>query len=235
MQVRTVGNIYIAFYPQFTAQMKAGSFTILKFLLIVLFLGSIGLILLSYQTISQTSEACYEDPVSLPRKKVGLLLGTSKYRVGGEINLYYRYRVEAAVRLFESGKIRFILISGDNATQSYNEPSTFRQDLIEAGIPDKRIYLDYAGFRTLDSVVRCKEVFQEEDIIIISQPFHNERAVYIAQQKGLQALGFNAQDVPFRYGWKIQLREVFARVKTLLDLYILHTEPRFLGEKIEIS
>ncbi len=215
--------------------MKARSFTISKYLFLVLFLGLIGIVLLSYQSISQAGAACFDDPDSLPGKKVGLLLGTSKYRAGGAINLYYRYRVEAAVRLFESGKVRFILISGDNATRSYNEPSTFRQDLIQSGIPAERIYLDYAGFRTLDSVVRCKEVFQEDDIIIISQPFHNERAVYIAQHKGLQALGFNAQDVPFQYGWKIQLREVFARVKTLLDIYILHTQPRFLGEKIDIS
>jgi SanA protein len=215
--------------------MKAKSFTILKYLFLVLFLGLIGIVLLSYQSISRAGAACFDDPDSLPGKKVGLLLGTSKYRPGGAINLYYRYRVEAAVRLFESGKVRFILISGDNATQSYNEPSTFRQDLIQSGIPAERIYLDYAGFRTLDSVVRCKEVFQEDDIIIISQPFHNERAVFIAQHKGLQASGFNAQDVTLRYGWKIQLREVFARVKTMLDLYVLHTQPRFLGEKIEIA
>ncbi len=215
--------------------MKAKSFKLIKLFFLFGLLPLLGITVLSYIVVSSTQNRCYDHVQDIPAKKVGLLLGTSKYLVDGQVNRYYQYRINAAVQLFKAGKIQFILVSGDNATLSYNEPGTFRQDLIKAGIPDERIFLDYAGFRTLDSVVRCKEVFQEEDIIIISQRFHNERAVFIALNKGIQAHGFNAQDVGRRSGWRIHLREIFARVKTVLDIYILHTQPKFLGEKILIS
>ncbi len=128
-----------------------------------------------------------------------------------------------------------MLVSGDNSTIHYDEPNMFKEDLIKMGIPSEKIFLDYAGFRTLDSVVRAKEVFQEDDFIIISQPFHNERALFIADQKDIKAIAFNAKSVGKSYGFKTQVREKLARVKTVLDLYILRTKPKFLGKKIFIS
>ncbi len=164
-----------------------------------------------------------------PFNRVGLLLGTGKFLQNGRINLYYQYRIEAAVRLFRSGKIDVILVSGDNSRKEYNEPSTIKNDLIQQGVPESKIRLDYAGFRTLDSVVRCKAVFGQEKITVISQPFHNERAIFIARNKGMDAIGFNARDVDGRAGWKVQLRERFARVKMLLDM-ALGKRPKFLGK-----
>ena len=171
----------------------------------------------------------------IPERKIGLLLGTSKYARKGEVNLYYKHRIEAAAALYRAGKIKFILISGDNATKSYNEPQTFKKDLIALGIPEDHIVLDYAGFRTLDSVERCKAVFQEDSITIISQEFHNLRALFIADHKKVDAIAFNAEKVGESYGFKTQLRERLARVKAVLDIYILNTKPKFYGEKIEIS
>lgn len=166
--------------------------------------------------------------------KVGLLLGTSKFVHGGKINLYYKYRIEAAVQLFESGKVDYILISGDNSKKDYDEPTSMKNDLIAEGIPESRIFLDYAGFRTLDSVVRCKYIFSQDSITIISQRFHNERAIYIAKKKGIKAVGFNAKDVTVHYGYKTKAREKIARIKMFMDL-IFNKKPKFYGDKIEIS
>lgn len=170
----------------------------------------------------------------IPHRKVGLLLGTSKILANQYENLYFRYRIEAAVALYKAGKIDFILISGDNGNDSYNEPVDMQNALIAAGIPESRIYLDYAGFRTFDSVFRAHYIFGQKEFTIISQPFHNERAIYIAQHLGLNAIGFNAQDVNSRYGFKTLLRERFARVNMFLD-FLISTEPKFYGEAIEIA
>lgn len=176
----------------------------------------------------------YSDVSSVPKNKVGVVLGTSKYLVNGNINRYYQYRIDAAAELYHSGKVEYILVSGDNRHHSYNEPQTFKNDLVKKGIPAEKIYLDYAGFRTLDSMVRAKEVFGQESVTVVSQQFHNERAVYLAEKRGLKAIGFNAKDVNLRSGIKVQMREYLARVKMFSDL-IFSKQPRFLGEEIEIG
>lgn len=181
-----------------------------------------------------TSKKTYNSAEEIPYNKVGLLLGTSKYLTSGHVNLYYKYRIEAAAKLFKSGKIDYILVSGDNSHKEYNEPVTIKNDLIKKGVPGNKIVLDYAGFRTLDSVVRCKEIFDQNSITIISQQFHNERAIYIAKRKKIKAIGFNAKDVNVHYGFKTQVREKFARVKMMLDL-TFGKKPKFLGKKIIIN
>lgn len=165
--------------------------------------------------------------------KVGLLLGTAEYRSSGGINLYFKYRIDAAVKLFNSGKIDYILVSGDNGTKYYNEPAAIKKALLKRGIPKDKIILDYAGFRTLDSVIRAREVFGQDHITVISQEFHNERAIYLAESHGIKAVGFNAKDVSESYGLKTQIREYFARVKAIIDV-IFNVKPKFLGEKIDI-
>ena len=191
-------------------------------------------LLLNYKVKHDVKESLYDNITETPSKKVGLLLGTAKYVKGGWINLYYTHRITAAVELYKAGKIEYILISGDNGRESYDEPTLMKEDLMAAGIPESAIYLDYAGFRTLDSVVRCKKIFGELDILVISQQFHNERAVYIARAKGMQAIGYNAQDVNAKYGFKTRIREYLARTKMFLDLWF-GKEPKFLGEEIQIG
>tara|TARA_B110000093_G_scaffold98972_1_gene106524 strand:- start:87 stop:719 length:633 start_codon:yes stop_codon:yes gene_type:complete len=192
------------------------------------------LLLLNYKVKHDVKESMYDNITETPSKKVGLLLGTAKYVKGGWINLYYTHRITAAVELYKAGKIEYILISGDNGRESYDEPTLMKEDLMAAGIPESAIYLDYAGFRTLDSVVRCKRIFGELDILVISQQFHNERAVYIARARGIQAVGYNAQDVNAKYGFKTRIREYLARTKMFLDLWF-GKEPKFLGEEIQIG
>ncbi len=168
----------------------------------------------------------------LPHRHTGLLLGTAPTS-GAYQNWYFRYRVEAAAELLRRHAIDVLLISGDNSRNSYDEPTAMRDSLVAKGIDSNRIVLDYAGFRTFDSIVRVKEVFSQDSIVVISQAFHNARALYIAQQEGIDAIGFNAQEVDPIYGPRIQIREKFARLKTILDFYI-GTRPHFLGPKVSV-
>lgn len=193
-----------------------------------------SLVLSNYVINSFAEGKTYSTISKIPKNKVGLILGTSKKLKGGQQNPYYSNRILATVALFKAGKIEYVLVSGDNGSVYYNEPTTMKKDLISAGIPKERIFLDYAGFRTLDSVFRAKIVFGLQEVTIISQKFHNERAIYLAAKKGLNAIGYNAKDISLEAGLKIQFREYFARVKVFLDL-ALKTQPRFYGEKVLIQ
>jgi SanA protein len=183
---------------------------------------------------SSTKSQVYTDLRQIPHNKVGLLLGTAKTLRHGWPNLYYKYRIDAAVALYKAGKIDYILVSGDNGTKEYDETSAMQADLIAMGVPKERIFMDYAGFRTLDSVLRLKKVFGENAVTIISQPFHNQRAVFIANHKDISAVAYNAKDVSRNSGFKTQLREKFARVKMLLDL-AFGKNAKFYGDRIVIK
>ncbi len=176
----------------------------------------------------------FDDLEELPANQVGLVLGTSERGRGGGPNPYFTHRMDAAIELYRAGKVHHLLVSGDNGRTSYNEPMAMRTALIAAGVDSSDITLDFAGFRTLDSVVRAREVFGQEHFTIISQRFHNERAVYIAQQLGIDAVGYNATDVDIAQGLRTQLREKLARTKVFIDL-LLGVEPHFLGEPVRIG
>lgn len=172
----------------------------------------------------------YDNVQHLPTRQVGLVLGTSKYTPGRRgYNLYYLYRMNAAAEAFHAGKVKTLLLSGDNSEQYYDEPKQMRADLMKRGVPSQRIVLDYAGFRTLDSVVRATKVFQEKEYTIISQPFHNERALFLARISGVDAIAFNAQKVTHPINKKIQRREFFARIQAVLDI-MTGKQPKFLGK-----
>lgn len=175
----------------------------------------------------------YSDAENIPFNKTGILLGTSKFLKAGHFNPYYVYRIDATLALFRANKIRYVIISGDNSRKSYNEPALMREDLIKGGIDSTHIFLDYAGFRTFDSMVRAREIFGQDSLTVISQQFHNERALFIASHEGITAIGFNAKDVNTKMGLRTQIREKFARVKVFLD-YLTGKEPKFLGPKINI-
>lgn len=194
----------------------------------------LALITCDYIIEKATENKTFWNVNEIPKNKVGLVLGTSNRLVGGGSNPYYTNRIKATLELYKAGKIDFVLVSGDNSSLYYNEPTVFKKDLIKGGIPQEKIFLDYAGFRTLDSMVRAKTIFGLDSATIISQKFHNERAIYIAEEKGLHAIGFNADDISLKNGLKIQIREYFARVKVFIDL-ALNTQPKFYGEKIKIK
>lgn len=204
-------------------------------IIVALLILPLFLILVSNYSIEKYAKnKTFFNSTKIKKNKVGLVLGTAKMLKNGRINLYFKYRIQATIELFKKGKIDFVLISGDNGNENYDEPTDFKNELIKNGIPENKIFLDYAGFRTLDSVIRAKEVFGQESITIISQQFHNERAIYLAEKNGIKAIGFNAKDVSGRYGIKVKLREYLARTKVFVDI-LLGVKPKFLGKKIEIS
>ncbi len=190
----------------------------------------------SHGTIEQSGAGrIYGDVNAIPRRSAALVLGCAGTLSNGRPNLYFRYRIEAAAALYHAGRTDYLIVSGDNRRADYDEPTEMREALIAAGVPGDRIYRDYAGFSTLDSVVRAREIFGQREFIIVSQPFHNKRALYIARGHGIDAIAFNAADVARFGGLRTKAREYLARCKTLLDLRLLGTSPRFLGPPVTLG
>jgi SanA protein len=181
-----------------------------------------------------SQDQLYSNLDDLPHADVALVLGTSRYLKGGGQNLFFSHRMDAASKLYHNENVKHLLLSGDNRHQSYNEPLEMRKALRELGVPDEAMTLDYAGFRTFDSVVRASRVFQQNRVIVVSQKFHNERAVAIGKAKGIEVVGFNATDVPAAYGFKIMLREFGARGQLVFDI-LLDRSPYFLGNPVDIE
>lgn len=208
---------------------------ILKWSLVFGLIFSISFMLIAnYKVVKKSEGKIYSTIEDIPKNRVGLLLGTSKLLKSGKTNYYFEYRIQATVLLFKAGKIEYVLISGDNGRTNYNEPQDMKDELMRRGVPESKIFLDYAGFRTFDSVYRAKEIFGQTSFTVISQEFHNQRAIYTANALNINAIGFNAQDVNAYGGFKTQVREKFARVKVILDL-MFNKKPKFLGEKIHIE
>ena len=180
------------------------------------------------------SSRIYTSVDSIPHNKVALLLGTNPLNKWGRPNSYFTNRINTAAQLYHAGKVDYIIASGDNHTKEYDEPSAMRDSLMADGVPEDRIILDFAGFRTLDSVVRAKEVFGCDSLTIISQSDHNARALYLAEANGIEAVALSA---PLRAGRfvriRLTLREWLARDKMMLDIWF-GKQPHFLGERIDI-
>ncbi len=190
--------------------------------IIVLSFGGVVLILVSnWWVVYNTRQQTYFDIHRLPANDVGLVLGTSKFVRSGKENLFFRYRMEATARLWKEGKVKYFVLSGNNDSEYYNEPADMQRALEKLGVPASVMTLDYAGYRTFDSVVRCKEVFNQEKITIISQNFHNTRALFIGNHEGMEAIAFAAQDVPDGYSLRTLVREYLARPYAILDVYLL--------------
>ena len=207
-----------------------------KWIFLIVIVTIAALIFIDTYISKQAESDLYSNIKKVPAKKAALVLGTAKYIAKGKKNYFYTYRMRAAVQLFRSGKVKAIVVSGDNGTKYYDETTTMQKDLIKAGIPSRYITLDYAGFRTLDSVVRAEAIFDLKDYIIVSQKFHLERALFIAETKGQKVIGFMAKDIPgTAAAYRMKAREYLARAKAFLDVYILHTESKFYGKKEKVN
>ncbi len=206
---------------------------ITRLLVVGILLAGLTVFYANYTVRNYSEGKTFSRVLEIPNNEVGMVLGTSKYLKNGAINLFFEYRIQATVKLYQAGKIKYVLVSGDNGNKNYDEPTDFKNELMARGIPAGKIFLDYAGFRTLDSVVRANKIFGQESFTVISQKFHNDRAIYLASKKGLNVVGFNAQDVANYGGLKTKIREVFARAKAFLDI-VFGVKPKFLGETISI-
>lgn len=178
--------------------------------------------------VGQTDSAVFApDRIGdVPPHEYALLLGTSK-RIGKGPNGYFLRRIEAAAALYHAGKVKKIIVSGDNRRHGYNEPEDMKQALMEKGVPGNDILPDYAGFRTLDSVVRARSVFGANSFIVVSQRFHCRRAIYLAEKNGLRAIGFEAEDVGMKWRYRRYVREALACCAAWLDVHVLNTKPHF--------
>jgi len=189
---------------------------------------------ISHSTIEGYGEWVYRDVDEVPKRRVALILGTSKIAFGRP-NLFYEYRLDAAEALYARGKVDRFLVSGDNSRKEYNEPEDMKKDLVARGIPEEIIVCDFAGFSTLDSVVRAKEVFGQTEILVVSQDFHCRRALFIARNHGIDAIGFAASDVEGLVAQKTYQREYLARAKAIVDVKLFDCGPKFLGDKVVID
>lgn len=209
-------------------------------LIFLIFLFFVGSLIIFFYISNYSDPFIYNDVNKILENKVGLLLGTSPVTETGEASLFFINRMNAAKELFDNKKINYILVSGDNKTTSYNEPKYMRNYLLKLNIDDGVIISDYAGRRTLDSVIRSNEIFQQDKITIISQKFHNERAIFIARKNGIDAIAFNA-DYPYKNNFEnifvntwTFLRELLARNLAIID-FLTNKKPTILGTNIEIK
>lgn len=193
-------------------------------------------VLLALFRIESFAFDTYNDVDKIPYNEVGLILGTSSLTSDGSKNQFFINRIRAATLLYRKGKIDYILVSGDNRHASYNEPRQMMNALLREGIPRDRIVADFAGFSTLDSIARASRVFMLRNVTVISQEFQNNRALFLAHRESMQAIGFNARDPSSKWDHVgVYIREFFARLKCILDVYFLNTQPTFLGEPIKIG
>ena len=192
-------------------------------------LGGIGclaaLLVCNHLVSANAKGRVFTEIDSLPQSDVALLLGTSpRTRIGNRVNQFFAYRIDAAERLYKAGKVKTILISGaENNKEGENEVVCMRDSLVARGVDAHCLMLDGKGLRTLDSVVRAAKVYGLSSFVVVSQRFHNERAIYQAEHLDLDVngiTGFNADDVHTSTSFLIYLREYLARVKMFLDLFL---------------
>ena len=156
-----------------------------------------------------------------------LVLGTSHKTMAGEPNLFFRERIRTANNLYVNGLVGRMILSGDHITKYYNEPSVMRKQLVDLGVPDSILVADNGGIRTLDSVIRCKQVFEEDDVIIVTQQFHAYRALFISNYYKLPAIVVSTKPADSVNKYWVLAREILARPLAVLDLYVFHRKPLY--------
>ncbi len=213
---------------------------VLFYTVFIFFLFLASSIIIFFYISNYSNPFIYKNIKDIPENRVGLVLGTSPVTKNGDVSLFFTARMEATKKLYENKKIDYILVSGDNKTTSYNEPKYMRNYLLKLDIDDEIIISDYAGRRTLDSVIRSSDIFQQDKITIISQKFHNQRAIFIARKNGIDAIAFNAK-YPYENNFEniltntwTFLRELLARDLAIID-FLTNKKPTILGTNIEIK
>ena len=208
---------------------------VLRASVVVALVGGAVIVVMALRIGSSVAPFIKSEIRALPEARVALVLGCSPTVEDGRKNLFFTARIEAAARLFHSGKVSRVIVSGDNGRRGYDEPTAMKSALVNQGVPESKITRDFAGFRTLDSVLRAEQIFGVKELIVVSQKFHVERAVYLARAHGLVAFGYSARDVGGHAGRITKLREVLSRLAAVVDVHLLHTTPRFSGPRLELE
>ena len=198
-----------------------------------LFLLGIGLIWYANRKVQSFQAETVQSLDQLRPQRAAVVFGCNRYAYGHR-NQFYEARLDACHKLYNSGKVQKVLVSGDNGRKEYSEPDDMKADLMKRGIPEEDVICDYAGFSTLDTVVRAKKVFGLDQFIAVSQEFQCVRAAYIGEAHGIEITAYCAGDVSGALAKKTYVREYLARVKAWLDVEILRRGPKFLGPRIEV-
>lgn len=186
--------------------------------------------------VNSTDGYLYTKWALLPENDVGLVMGTSPYRADGKSSAEFYGRMRAAAELYQLGKIKHIIVSGANPDSTYNEPRQMLRELTRLGVPEKDITMDFAGFRTLDSITRANVVFGLKRFTIITTRYHLWRSLFIARKLDLDAVGYAAPiDVTGSYGRRNPWREILARTLAVFDVFFFGTEPTVQSEPQEIK
>ncbi len=200
-------------------------------------LGGFGLLVLFGPTlwIAARYQAQGVDLADGRQADVALVLGAG-LRADGSPSPVLEARVLAGVQLYQRGVVRKLVMSGDNSRSRYDEVSAMKRLAVERGVPAIDVLLDYAGFRTLDSCVRIRQVFGQTKIIVVSQRFHLGRALFLCADAGVEAHGFAADDPrPQTDRARSAVREVAARWQAVLDAKVFNRQPKFLGDAVDID
>ncbi len=180
----------------------------------------------------RSARRVHYDAADVPPTAVGVVLGTSRM-VGGRENAHFRVRIDAAAELYRAGKVRHLLLSGDNQRPDYNEPRDMKEALMEMGVPGDSMTLDARGLRTLDSMIRARRKFGVTECVIISDDFHLPRAVWLADRHGIEATAFVGRRLPWSISGKTRVREWLARLGAVVD-EVSGSEPFIEGEAVSL-
>ena len=180
------------------------------------------------------TDSIASNTLSLPVSQAALVLGAS-VTANKEPSFILRQRLEKALELYNSGKIKKIILSGDSTDKYYDEVNAMKNFMLENHVTAEDIFLDHNGIRTYDSVYRCKYIFKAQKIIIVTQRFHLPRSLFMAEKIGIQAKGLAADEKEIHSDKFLMLREIFARSLAVIDIYFLHREPKFLGKQYNIQ
>ena len=194
-------------------------------------------ILLSNRWVINSTDAyVFTSETLIPSNDAGVVLGTSPYVTSGKASREFQGRVKAAAELYRLGKVRHLIVSGANPDARYNEPRAMWRELVKAGVPETAITMDFAGFRTLDSIVRAHAIFGFSSFTVITQRYHSYRAVFLGKKLGMSVVAYCAPaTADGSLGLRHPPREIFARVKAVLDVFLLNTRPKFLGNPENIQ
>lgn len=206
-----------------------------RWLLIAAGMAGLAVLLANRWVINSSDAYIYDTWSLLPETDVGIVLGTSSFTRDSKPNPHFAGRIHAAVELYQIGKIKKIIVSGANPDSTYNEPRKMWQELTRQGVPAADITMDFAGFRTLDSITRAQQVFGLSRATIITQRYHLYRAVFIGKKLGMNVVGYAAQGEETGFDARLMAREWLARFRVVLDIFLLQTEPKFLGEPVNVE
>jgi len=174
-------------------------------------------------TLSSSQGMIHDTAAAIGSGRIGLVPGCPPTLVNGSPNIYFEQRMNAAARLIQSGQISSLILSGATDGGAYNEPTAMKRALIKRGLRAEQLQLDNQGNRTLDSLHNARKQHPGQTIVIITQRAHARRALFIAKHLDIDAVAFNAQTQGFTDTIKLTLRESLARVRAVVDIYLLES------------